>query len=137
MNAEQKQPSIEFISDEDAKSAGHIEERVLYEQRPGFYPEFEAVINPLLQARKGRAFFRAPSGFIYRIGSVEQTDGGGDAVEICVRKSSRVPSDSEVTDTDLWAFLQWLVSKVGGEWSKDGLRKTGALYKIPGAPDYA
>lgn len=137
MNPGEQHTLIEFIADEDAKSAGDSEERVLYEQRVDHSPEFQAVIGPLLQNRNAQAFFRAPSGSIYRIGAVAQDTGRTEAVEICVRKSADVAPDAEVTDKDLWAFLEWLVGEAGGEWTKDGLRKTGALYKVPGAPDYA
>lgn len=125
--------TIELITDRQADVAGRAEERVLLEQRPGFYPEFQAALDELLQARGGRLCFRAPSGGIYVLRPVAGDGPAG--VEIGLRKTDAPPAEPEVVDRDLWAFFEWLMDRVGGEWSSDALRRTGAIYRMPGAPE--
>ncbi len=41
--------------------------------------------------------------------------------------------DTEATDEDIWRFLEWLIPRVGGEWTLEALKATGKVYKIPWA----
>jgi len=37
----------------------------------------------------------------------------------------------EDVDTDLWAFLRWMIQGIGGEWKVADLDATGRLYQLP------
>jgi len=124
--------TIELVTDKQADAAGNAEQRVLLEQRPDFYPEFQAALDELLRPRAGRLCFRAPSGATYVL-----RPAGGEGptgLEIRLRKDHDRPADPDVVDRDLWAFLEWLMDRVGGEWSSEALGRTGAIYRMPGAP---
>jgi hypothetical protein len=71
----------------------------------------------------------------YIVGPLKDSDQGLQGIGISVKKSSDSPADPGKVDLDLWSFLEWLMAQVDGEWSKEALRKTGAIYKTPGAPD--
>jgi hypothetical protein len=126
---------IELISLEEAEAAGKFEELVLLEQSPGFYPEFEVFIRKEMDVRAGQLLFRGPSGLAYSVSPVKDNSRGLQGIGINVRKNSDSPVDPTKIDLDLWSFIEWLVDQVGGEWSKEALRKTGAIYKAPGAPE--
>ena len=76
---------------------------------------------------------------VYRVGAVAEKPGGLCGVEICVRLAGRGVQavHGEVIDRDLWSFLEWLIGKVGGEWTLEALRRVGAIYRVPGAPERA
>jgi hypothetical protein len=40
------------------------------------------------------------------------------------------PSEEDV-DSDLWAFLRWMIQGVGGGWKVEDLDATGPLYQLP------
>jgi hypothetical protein len=128
---------IERMTKEEADSIGIRETQVLIEQSPDHYPEFDAVIQRELERAGGNLFFRGISGMVYRVGRVAGKPGGLRGVEICVRLTDRRAQTvfGEVIDRDLWAFLEWLIQEVGGEWSLEALWGVGAIYRIPGAPD--
>jgi hypothetical protein len=129
---------IAWITKEEAENLGDKEERVLLEQTPGHYPEFDAFLSGELERGGGALFFRGDSGTAYRVGWADKgpTELGG--VEICVRVFEGKPVVApETIDLDLWPFFEWLVAGVGGEWTLDALRKTGAIYRVPGAPERA
>jgi hypothetical protein len=41
------------------------------------------------------------------------------------------PLNDANVDTDLWAFLRWMIQGVGGEWKVEELDATGRLYQLP------
>jgi hypothetical protein len=43
------------------------------------------------------------------------------------------PVDPDAIDEDVWRFLEWLISRVGGEWTLEALKTTGKVYTIPWA----
>ncbi len=126
---------IELISLEEAEKAGEREELVLVEQTPRFYPEFDIFLRKEMDRRGGCLAFRGASGMAYVVAPLKDSTHGRQGIGISVRKSSESSADFMKADLDLWSFLEWLVDQVGGEWSKEALRKTGAIYKVPGAPD--
>ena len=134
---EEMQTAIEWITHEEADRIGTREEQVLIEQSPEHYPEFNAFIQRELERGGGSLFFRGVSGMVYRVGAVAEKPGGLCGVEICVRLAGRGVQaiHGEVIDRDLWAFLEWLIGKVGGEWTLEALRRVGAIYRVPGAPE--
>jgi hypothetical protein len=83
----------------------------------------------------GDLFFRGPSGMVYRLERVLDDTGGiqGMAIHLLRGEETGAPEQKDV-DLDIWAFLEWLVAGVGGEWRIAALRETGAIYKAPGAP---
>jgi hypothetical protein len=124
--------SIDWLSREEAEDAGSLEVRVLLEQTPDHYPEFQSFLEKELQKGGGHLFFRGTSGSIYRVGwSGEKSLRG---IEICVRKTTDHHTlTPERVDTDLWPFFEWLIGGVDGDWTLDALRETGAIYRAPGA----
>lgn len=136
---EEMEGAIEWVTREEADYIGTREAQVLIEQSPDHYPEFARFLRGKLESAGGSLFFRGISGMVYRVGAVAERPGGLRGVEICVRLAGRgaqrVPG--EVIDRDLWAFLEWLIQGVGGEWTLEALRKVGAIYRVPGAPERA
>jgi hypothetical protein len=127
---------IEWITHEEADRAGTQDEQVLIEQTPDHYPEFNAFLQRELEHAGGNLFFRGISGMVYRVGTVKEKTEGFRGIEICLRSTGREDQmiSGDIVDRDLWGFLEWLVGKVGMEWTLEALRKTGAIYRIPGAP---
>ena len=130
---------IEWIPHKEADQAGTQEEQVLIEQIPDHYQEFNALLQGELEHAGGSLFFRGISGMVYRVGMVEENPEGLRGIEICLRSAGRGRQviSGDIVDRDLWPFLEWLVQKVGMEWTLEALRKTGAIYRIPGAPERA
>lgn len=126
--------SIELITSREARAAGRSEELVLLEQIPDFYTEFMAFLAPQTTRGGGSLFFRGPSGRVYRLGDAAGRTKG---MAIYVQTESGATIDKDEVDRDLWSFLEWLLAGVGGEWSAEALLKTGAIYKVPGAPEKA
>jgi hypothetical protein len=123
--------NIDWLKREDADAAGLSEVRVLLEQKPAHYPEFQAFLEKELAG--GDLFFRAKSGSVYRVGWHKGTDLSG--LEICLRTEADQPTVApERIDADLWPLMEWLIRGVGGDWTLDALRKTGLIYRAPGVP---
>ena len=131
--------TIKWITAEEATAAGTKEERVLLEQTPDFYPDFSTFLTKKMEKAGGDLFFRGPSGMVYRLASVTGDPSGIQGMAIHLRRAAEtgVPRDQKGVDRDIWAFLEWLVDGVGEEWSVAVLRKTGAIYKVPGVPERA
>ena len=74
---------------------------------------------------------------VYRLIRLTDDPSGVQGIAINLRKTAEtgVSRNQKEVDRDIWAFLEWLVDGVGGEWSVAALRKTGAIYKAPGAPE--
>ena len=54
-------------------------------------------------------------------------------VAIASRVPGLEPLDTNQSDRDLWAILEWLVAGVGEPWSVEALRTTGHIFRvIPG-----
>ncbi len=127
---------ITWITAEEARDAGTKEERVLLEQSPDFYPDFNTFLMKEMEKAGGDRLFQGPSGMVYRLTRLTDDPSGvqGMAIYLLMKAETGVPRDQEEVDRDIWAFLEWVVDGVGGEWSVAALRKTGAIYKVPGAP---
>jgi hypothetical protein len=131
--------TITWITAAEAASAGRKEERVLIEQTPDFCLVFNTFLTREMERAGGDLFFRGPSGMVYRLARVtdDLSSVQGMAIHLRMAAESGGPRDQERVERDIWAFLEWLVDGVGGEWSVAALRKTGAIYKAPGAPERA
>jgi hypothetical protein len=51
-------------------------------------------------------------------------------VEIAALVPGLEPMDTDQTDQDLWAILEWLVAGVGKPWSVEALRTTGRIFRV-------
>ncbi|MBU2549852.1 MAG: hypothetical protein KKB20_15670 [Proteobacteria bacterium] len=125
--------TIELMIEAEASGAGRFEHRVLFEQSPDHYPEYGRLLRAELDRVGGDLLFRAPSGRVYRLGRPKT---GPDGLEVVILGDDPdgpgLPG--EAVDRDVWAFLEWLIGRVGGEWTSADLEKTGAIYRVPGAP---
>lgn len=125
---------LQFLTADEVPRAAE-EERVLLEQTPGHYPEFLKFLRREIGRYGGMLVFRAGSGTIYRVGLVPGEAGAPEAIEVCSRMDSAGQTiDTDRVHHDLWPFFEWMIGGVGGEWNVEDLRRTGAIYRIPGAP---
>jgi hypothetical protein len=109
---------------------------VLTEDRVGHYPEFrEFFIRRFSLDTDGLArsgHIRAPSGTIYSLVFVGRSGKRfPDGLEIYALVDALEPLNEADVDTDLWAFLRWLIQAIGGEWKVEDLDATGRLYELP------
>ncbi|MEM7016407.1 MAG: hypothetical protein AAF512_03585 [Pseudomonadota bacterium] len=107
---------------------------VLTDPNVGHYPEFTAFLSntfdladkpleaPGLLDIDGRVYELI---FIGRSGQPFPA-----AVEIAALVPGLEPMDTEQTDKDLWALMEWLIEGVGEPWSVDALRTTGSIYRV-------
>lgn len=109
---------------------------VLTEDRIGHYPEFRDFFVTRFSldtdglSRSG--FIRGPSGTIYSLVFVGRSEEPfPDGVEIYAHVGALEPLSEEDVDTDLWAFLRWVIHGVGGDWKVEDLDATGRLYQLP------
>jgi hypothetical protein len=54
-----------------------------------------------------------------------------DGLEVYALVDAQEPVSEENVDTDLWAFLRWMIRGIGGEWKVEDLDVTGRLYQLP------
>ena len=54
-----------------------------------------------------------------------------DGLEIYALVDALEPLSEEDVDTDLWAFLRWMIQGIAGEWKVEDLDATGRLYQLP------
>jgi hypothetical protein len=129
--------TITWITAEEARAFGTKEQRVLVEQAPDFYSAFNAFLTKKMEKAGGDLFFRGPSGMGYRLTRITDDPNGIQGMAIHLRSTTETgaPRDQKEVERDIWAFLEWLVDGVGGEWSVAALRKTGSIYKAAGAPE--
>jgi hypothetical protein len=121
---------------EKASLDGKREALVLSEDRVGHYPEFrEFFIRRFSLASTGLStpgYVRAPSGIVYSLVFIGRSGKPfPDGLEVYALVDALEPLNEEVVDTDLWAFLTWIIRGVGGEWRDDDLDATGRLYQLP------
>ena len=57
------------------------------------------------------------------------------AIEIAALVPGLEPMDTDQTDKDLWAIMEWLIEGVGPPWNLEDLRTTGKIYRV--IPDLA
>ncbi len=129
---------VDWISADEAAAAGDREEQVLLEQSPDHYPEFGRFIRAEMERAGGQLFFRGNSSTVY---SVSNVAGPGASRSVGIQIAMRTTLEGATitqnkVDLDLWPFFEWIVTGAGGEWTRDALRKTGSIYKVPGAPDH-
>src|SRR5260370_26329391 len=109
---------------------------VLAEDRVGHYPEFgEFFVRRFSLETDGLSkpgYVRAPSGMIYSLVFVGRSgEPFPDGLEVYALVDALEPLAEEDVDTDLWAFLTWMIRGIGGEWKAEDLEATGRLYQLP------
>jgi hypothetical protein len=109
---------------------------VLAEDRLGHYPEFrQFFIRRFSLETRGLSrpgYVRAPSGMIYVLVFIGRSgEPFPDGIEIYALADALEPLGEEDVDTDLWAFLRWMIDGVGGAWKVEDLDATGLLYQLP------
>jgi hypothetical protein len=109
---------------------------VLTEDRIGHYPEFrDFFVKRFSLDTNGLScsgYIRGPSGTIYSLVFVGRSEEPfPDGVEIYALVEALEPLSEEDVDTDLWAFLRWVIDGVGGDWKVEDLDATGRLYQLP------
>lgn len=114
-------------------------ELVLSEAKLDHYDEFrrffreELGLDPKDVDGGKNLFFKAESNRIYEVVFVGKTGRrypAGLEILLLVEDIKPMPEDDEI-DRDLWEFLRWLITGVGGEWTIEALESTGYLYKVP------
>jgi hypothetical protein len=115
---------------------GKREALVLAEDRLGHYPEFrEFFIRHFALETGGLSrpgYVRAPSGMSYALVFVGRSgEPFPEGIEIYALADALEPLSDEDVDTDLWAFLSWMIDGIGGEWTVEDLDATGRLYQLP------
>ena len=116
--------------------AGKRRALVLTEDRLGHYPEFrEFFIRRFGLATGGLSqpgYVRAPSGMTYALVFAGRSgEPFPDGIVIYALVDALEPLNEADVDTDLWAFLRWMIQGVGGEWKVEDLDATGRLYQLP------
>lgn len=107
---------------------------VLNEPEVGHYPEFAAFLRTTFELDNdpfGAPGLLAVEGRVYEfvfIGRSGQTFPA--AVEISALVPGLEPMDTDQTDRDLWAIMEWLIAGVGKPWSVEALQTTGRIYKV-------
>ena len=109
---------------------------VLNEDRVGHYPEFrEFFVRRFALERIGLSrpgYVRAPSGMTYALVFVGRSgEPFPDGLEIHALVDALEPLNEADVDTDLWAFMRWMIEGVGGPWRVEDLDATGELYQLP------
>lgn len=132
--------SINIITAVDIRAQNYRHVFVMVEERLGHYAGFREALIEAFGLTAAHAdggppgYFRAESGRQYEVVFLSRS---GHRFPSGVEIHALVPGfdsvDPEATDEDIWRFLEWLIPRVGGEWTLDALKATGKVYKIPWA----
>jgi len=132
--------SIEVISPIDIRAQNARRVFVMAEERLGHYAGFrEALIiafglTPAHADGGPPGYFRTASGREYEVTFISRSGYRfPSGLEIQALVPGFDPVDAEAIDEDIWRFLEWLIPRVGGEWTLEALKATGKVYKIPWA----
>lgn len=132
--------SIEILTPANIRAQGVRRVFVMVEERLAHYAGFrEALIAAFgltpTQADGGPpGYFRAASGREYEVVFTSRSGHRfPSGLEIHALIPGFDPVDAEAIDEDIWLFLEWLIPRVGGEWTLEALKATGKVYKIPWA----
>ena len=132
--------NIEIIGPADIRTEKYRTVFVMTEERLGHYPGFrEALVDAfgLIPAHAdggAPGYFRAASGREYEVIFLSRSGHRfPSGIEIRALVPGFDPVDPDAIDEDVWRFLEWLIPRVGGEWTLEALKSTGKVYKIPWA----
>ena len=132
--------SIDIITLADLRAQKVRRVFVMAEERPGHYAGFREALAAAFGLSPAHAdggppgYFRAASGREYQVVFMSRS---GERFPSGLEIHALVPGfdviDPNTTDEDIWCFLEWLIPRVGGEWTLEALKATGKVYKIPWA----
>ena len=132
--------NIEVIAPEAVHTEKVRRVFVMVEERLGHYAGFrEALIaafglTPSHADGGSPGNFRAASGREYELVFTSRSGHRfPSGLEINALVPGFDPVDPEAIDEDIWRFLEWLIPRVGGEWTLEALKATGKVYRIPWA----
>lgn len=132
--------SIDIIGVADLRTQNQRSVFVMIEERLGHYDGFREALVEAFSLTAAHAdggapgYFRAPSGREYEVvflGRSGQRFPSGLEIHALVPGFDAI--DPAAADEDIWRFLEWLIPRVGGEWTLEALQSTGKVYKIPWA----
>jgi hypothetical protein len=132
--------SIDIIAFADIRTKNPRRVFVMLEERLGHYAGFREALAAAFALTPEHAdggppgYFRVASGREYE---VVFTARSGQRFPSGLEIYALVPGfesiEPEQTDEDIWRFLEWLIPRVGAEWTLEALKATGKVYKIPWA----
>jgi hypothetical protein len=132
--------SIEIIVSADVRTKNYRRVFVLLEERLGHYAGFREALAAAFALMAAHAdggapgYFRAVSGREYEVVFTSRSGQRFPAgLEIYALVAGFEAIEAEQIDEDIWRFLEWLIPRVGGEWTLEALKATGKVYKIPWA----
>jgi hypothetical protein len=132
--------SIEIVGAADLRTEKFRTVFVLVEERLGHYPGFREALIEAFGLTAAHAdggppgYFRAASGREYEVVFMARSGHRfPSGMEIRALIPGFDPVDPQAADEDVWRFLEWLIPRVGGEWTLEALKATGKVYKIPWA----
>ena len=132
--------SVEIVSSAALRTKNYRTVFVLLEDRLGHYAGFREVLVSAFDLTPAHAdggapgYFRAASGREYQVVFTSRSGQRfPSGLEIHALVPGFEPVDPDAIDQDVWHFLEWLIPRVGAEWTLDALKATGKVYKIPWA----
>lgn len=132
--------SIEVVEASGLRTANARRVFRLAEERLGHYDGFREALVQAFGLTPAHAdggppgYFRAPSGREYEVVFLSRSGQRfPSGLEIHALVPGFEPLDEDGADEDVWRFLEWLIPRVGGEWTLEALRSTGKVYRIPWA----
>lgn len=132
--------SIEIVDASGLHTQNYRTVFVMTEERLGHYAGFREALVKAFSLTPAHAdggepgFFRAPSGREYQVVFLSRSEQRfPSGLEIHALAPGFDPVDPQAIDEDVWRFLEWLIPRVGGEWTLDALKATGKVYKVPWA----
>ena len=132
--------SIEIVNAANLRTEKYRTVFVLVEERLGHYAGFREAIVEAFGLTSAHAdggppgYFRAASGREYEVIFLSRSGHRfPSGIEIHALAPGFDSVDPDAIDEDVWRFLEWLIPRVGGEWTLEALKSTGKVYKIPWA----
>ena len=132
--------SIEIVSSAELRTEKYRTIFVMIEERLGHYAGFREALVEAFGLAPAHAdggppgYFRAASGREYQVVFTSRSGQRfPSGLEIHALVPGFEPVDPETIDEDVWRFLEWLIPRVGAEWTLEALKATGKVYRIPWA----
>ena len=132
--------SIEIVAPADIRTQNYRRVFVMMEDRLGHYPGFREAFIEAFKLTPAHAdggpggYFRAVSGREYEVVFTSRSGHRfPSGLEINALVAGFDAIEPDATDEDIWRFMEWLIPRVGGEWTLEALKATGKVYKIPWA----
>jgi hypothetical protein len=132
--------SVEIIAAAGLRTEKHRRVFVMAEDRLGHYDGFRETLIEAFGLTAAHAdggppgYFRAASRREYEVVFTSRSGQRfPSGLEIYALVPGFDPVDPDATDEDIWRFLEWLIPRVGEEWTLEALKATGKVYKIPWA----